>query len=139
MIEANFTIQDKQIANKRIVANAFTQLEDGNYHLEIKPRNIRSNQQSRYYWGCMIPMVFQGLIEVGYNEVKTFNDTHEIIKSLFLKKKIANENGPELELNLSTTSLTTIEFNLLIEQIQQWAAEFLGIYIPSPNEQLTIL
>lgn len=113
-------------------------IADGRYYVTIKKKNNRSNQQNKYWWGGVLPLVKKGLVDAGYNEVKTNEDAHEVLKALFLKKHISNADGLALEISGSTTELSTIEFNELIANVQQWAAEFLNIVIPSPNEQVEI-
>jgi hypothetical protein len=99
-----------------------------------RKRNHRSEQQNRYYWGGVVPIVCDGLNDVGYRITKA--DTHEFLKATFLKDKIVNEQtGEFLETIGSTTRLTTVQFMEFIADIQRWAAEFLGVYIPDPCEQ----
>lgn len=99
-----------------------------------RKRNHRSDQQNRYYWGGVVPIVCEGLNGVGYRITQA--DTHEYLKHTFLKDKIVNEQtGEYLETIGSTTKLTTTEFMEFIQDIQRWASEFLGVYIPDPNEQ----
>lgn len=131
-------IVNGQITNKKTVKNQFESLEDGAYIVNIKSKKNRSILQNRFWWGALIPLVKLGLNEAGYNEVKTNEDAHEVLKALFLKKHISNENGEALEMCGTTTELSTVEFNMLIEKVQQWAAEFLNIDIPSPNEKLVL-
>jgi len=111
-------------------------IADGRYYVSIKKKNNRSNQQNKFYWGALLPLVKKGLQDAGYNEVKTNDDAHEVLKALFLKKHISNSDGVALEMSGSTTELSTIEFNELIGTIQQWAAEFLNVIIPDPGQQL---
>lgn len=93
--------------------------------------------QNAFYWGCVLPIVKDGLCDVGYREVKTDQDAHEILKTLFLKKKIVNENsGEEIIIPGSTAKLTTLEFCSYIDEITQWASEYLSIVIPSPGEYM---
>ena len=113
-------------------------IADGRYFVSIKKKNNRSNQQNKYWWGGVLPLVKKGLVDAGYNEVKSNEDAHEVLKALFLKKHIANKDGVALEITGTTTSLTTIEFNELIANVQQWAAEFLNVIIPDPNTQVSI-
>ncbi len=97
-------------------------------------RNSRSGQQNRYYWGAVVPIVCRGLNEVGYRISEP--DTHEYLKATFLHDHIVNENtGEFLETIGSTRRLTTTGFMEYIADIQRWAAEFLGVDIPDPNEQ----
>ena len=113
-------------------------IADGRYHFTIKKKNNRSSNQNRFWWGAMLPLVKQGLKDAGYNEVKTNEDAHEVLKALFLKKHISNGDGVALEMSGSTTELSTIEFNELIANVQQWAAEFLNVIVPDPNTQVSI-
>ena len=100
-------------------------------------RSKRSDQQNRYYWGGVVPIVCMGLNDIGYriNEA----DTHEYLKATFLKDSIVNENtGELLPMVGSTRKLTTVEFMEYIQDIQRWAAEFLGVNVPDPGEQIQI-
>lgn len=137
MTEFFLHIKDGQIANKRTVASQFA-LPDGTYLITIKSKKQRSVQQNRFWWGALLPLVKIGLNDAGYSEVKTNEDAHEVIKAIFLKKHISNSDGLALEMAGSTAELTTIEFNELIDNVQKWAAEFLNIQIPSPNEQVVM-
>lgn len=130
-------ITHNQITNKQVIRRAFEELQDGRYLVSIENGKNRTSPQNRYYWGCILPIVKDGLREAGYREVKTNEDAHEVLKYLFLKKRIPNEEtGEVIELLGTTTKLSTVEFNEYIDQIIQWAAEYLNIQIPLPNEQL---
>jgi RNA-binding protein YhbY len=131
-------ITNGAITNPKVVREKFT-LQDGKYLVSIKSIKKRSLQQNAYYHGVVVPMVKEGLREAGYNEVRTNEDAHEILKHLFLKKKITSEkSGEEITIAGSTAKLKTVEFNQFLEDIWQWAATYLNISIPQPNEQLII-
>jgi len=99
-----------------------------------KKRSKRSENQNRYYWGAVIPIVTEGLKGVGYRVTEA--DTHTYLKSRFLIVTLVSElTGEILPTTGSTAQLTTTEFMEYIQEIQQWAAEFLNVYIPDPNEQ----
>lgn len=101
-----------------------------------KYRKSRSNKQNAFYHGCLIPYVIDGLVAMGTNKnLLSAENVHEMLKAKFLGEDIPNEHGEFIRINWSTTDLSTTEFMEYIADIQQWAAEFLGIYIPSPNEQ----
>jgi hypothetical protein len=40
----------------------------------------------------------------------------------------------ELKVPLSTKKLTTVEFEEYLERVRRWAASFLSLYVPLPNE-----
>ena len=129
------TIKDGKIDNPATVKKAFN-LSDGYYELEIKKKNKRSLQQNAYWWGVVVAMVHEGLRDMG-NDV-SLQETHEFLKMKFNTKSIVNTIVGEVsEIPKSTTGLSKVEFNELIERVQQFAAEYLNLNIPSPNEQMT--
>lgn len=129
-------INHSGIQNKSTVRNAFAALTEGKYLVRVEAFKKRSLPQNAYYWGIVVPMVKQGLKDIGYNEVKTNEDAHEIMKHIFLKKPVKNEiNGDEIVIAGSTADLKTVAFNAFLEEVWQWAAEYLNIQIPAPNEQ----
>jgi len=128
-------IKDQKITNRKTVANQFA-LPDGSYLVTIKSKKHRSLNQNRFWWGALLPLVKMGLNDAGYSEVKTVEDAHEVLKALFLKKHISNPDGLALEMSGSTAELTTVEFNELIEKVQMWASDFLGVVIPNPGEPM---
>ena len=84
-------------------------------------------------------MVFDGLVAMGFAEVKTFDDAKMVIKALFCKRSIVNhDTGETIEIIKDTSALTKAEFNELIENVIKWGSEYLGIQIPFPNEQIDL-
>lgn len=105
--------------------------------MSIESHNHRSTLQNAYYWSGVIPLVKEGLKEIGYREITTNDQTHDLMKFMFLKKQIVNElTGEVMKTIGSTTKLTTIEFNEYIDRIAQFAAEFLSVNIPPPSTQV---
>jgi hypothetical protein len=99
----------------------------------------RSNAQNSFYWAIVVPMVREGIGYL-YGEDVGIEKSHELLKNEFLFNELVNEvSGEIIRLPKSTTELTTIEWELFIEQVRAWASEMLSITIPLPNEQLTIL
>jgi hypothetical protein len=98
-------------------------LKPGTYDVVIKKHEKqRSNQQNRYYHGVVCRMITD---ETGL----TPDETHEALKIKFLPKH--HDLLPTVK---STTKLSTIEFQAYIAEIVMWAAEFLQLIIPEPNE-----
>lgn len=104
--------------------------------LEVRQSRKRSNQQNRYYWGAMLPIVQQGMKELGV--IVSIEQTHELLKFRFLKSEYVTNDGEIIQTIRSTTELSPPEFNDYIEYIKQWSAEYLNIVIPDPNEQTEI-
>jgi len=87
-----------------------------------KPRTKRSDVQNSYYWGVVIELLSK---ELGYDK----DELHEILKYKFLQS-----NAMGMPYIKSTTKLSTGEFEEYLSKIKRWAAEFLHIVIPDPNE-----
>ena len=107
----------------------------GSYLVSIRSTKGRSNDQNAYYWGVVVPLVYEGLKESGFDTVRNANDAHEIMKSLFLKV-CEEKDGIKIERVQSTTDLSTIEFSAFLLNISTWAADYLSVAIPEPNQQL---
>jgi hypothetical protein len=106
--------------------------------LTIKKRSKkRSGDQNAYYWGVVVHLVSEALIDLG-NEI-TPDEAHEFLKANFNYTEITNEQtGEVMKIPRSTSDLTTEEFTDYIEKVAKWAAEWLNITIPEPNEQTTL-
>jgi len=97
----------------------------------------RSVEQNRYYWGVVIPIVKQGLIDVGYR--MTTEMTHDFLRDKFCIKEIVNEiTGEVITTKGKTSDMSTSQMMDYFAQITQWSAEWLNIQIPEPEEQLKI-
>lgn len=103
-----------------------------------KFKSKRSEQQSRYYWGAVIPIVQAALKDTGNRFSK--EQTHDLLRCKFLKEDLPiNDHGEFITRIKSTTELNKSDFGDYIEQIAQWSSEFLGCNIPPPSTQLELL
>lgn len=113
----------------------FPDLPNGKYKIEISSAKQRSLPQNRYYFGLVLPMVRDGIKRLG--TVLTIEETHDFLKKEFNYSEIVNTATGECKtIPLSTTKLTTTGFMEYLAKIQQFAAEFLNVVIPDPNQQL---
>lgn len=141
MITYNGTIKDGKlvIPHKERLYKELQAYEGKQVILTIsKRKKDRSSPQNRFYWGVCVNMVLKGLIDAGWNASEIDADiTHDLLKSKFLQKEVINvTTGETILLNNSTKKLTTTEFMDYIAEIQQWAATYLNLFIPDPNEVL---
>lgn len=108
-------------------------LFNGDYFLTIKPakeREIRSNQQNKYYWSVPLKLFSE---YTGYS----VEECHELCKyKLLLTYHIINtKHGPnEIKLVKSTTMLNTVEFEEYLSKLREWLSIEFGVYVPTPNE-----
>jgi hypothetical protein len=95
-----------------------------------KKRKPRSLEENNYYFGVIIKILSE---EIGEDR----EILHENLKAMFLKvityKSMRGKNY-KFERVKSTTELSTIEAETYYEEIRQWAMEFLGVFIPLPNQ-----
>lgn len=135
-LTAIIQVEDGKIKNRKAAIDLFAGLKDGKYLLEINNHDKRTSPQNRYYFGLVIPIVQQGIKDLGHDLTK--DETHEFLKSKFNLIEVVNKNTGEYELiPQSTTRLNKEEFGDYIRKIQLFAADFLGLVIPDPGTQLT--
>ena len=87
-----------------------------------KVKKTRSNQENKYMWSVPYQMIAD---ETGM----TPEEVHDAMRMKFLLDR--SKKIPTIR---STTELTTVEFETYMSQLRQFGSEFLGIYIPEPNE-----
>lgn len=131
------TIKDGVItvSNKKRFIQDCGQFKDCEVEIIVKKKGTRSTQQNRYYFGVVVAEVRLGLKEIGYD--MTVDETHYFLKNKFHIVSIGNKDGVEIQVPGSTTDMNTIEFMEYFSKIQQWGAEYLGINIPDPNQDLS--
>jgi hypothetical protein len=130
-------IRNGKLENPEQVRKLFDQLRDGKWLMEIGQANKRSEQQNRYYFGIVVPLVQEGIKHLGTELTK--QETHEFLKGKFNYQEIINkQTGEYIQVPRSTTILNKEAFSEYIAKIQQFSAEFLNVVIPDAGEQLTI-
>ena len=130
-------VKDNKPNNAKKLNEAFRALNGKDVIVTIqKRRSKRSNAQNDFFHGVVIPIVQQGYLDAGWNEARSADWTKAEIKKFCLIRQAVNEKTGEVKDYVGDTSgLTKSEFMDFIADIQQWAAENLGIYVPDPNEQ----
>jgi len=104
--------------------NCLQKSQAGKYELIFRrQKKIRSDQQNKYLWGCCYKLISDKTGE-------TVEAIHDYCKWNFG----INEKQNGILICKSTTEYSTVDMIEYVAKIQQWAAEFLEIYIPNPNE-----
>ena len=117
------------------VQEAFNSFEGQRVEITIqKARFKRSNPQNAYFHGVVIPIVTNGLKELGH--VTSNTEVKEMLKAKFLSEPLHLKEGVFMDRIKATSQLTKTQFADFIQEIQAFAAEFIGVQIPDPNEQL---
>jgi hypothetical protein len=93
--------------------------------VRIEPaRKLRTLPENAYYWGVVLTMIAE---ETGH----TPEEVHHSEPIEALRRKLSAPLG---WITGSTTDLSTVEFEDYLTRIRAWAATFLGMFIPLPNE-----
>ena len=97
----------------------------------IRPhKKTKSDPMRKYYFGVVAKMIGN---ELGY----TKDEIHEVLKAKFLSRNITIQ-GEIMQIPRSVfgggSKMSVEEKAEFIEQVRRWAAEYLGLYIPDPNE-----
>jgi len=102
---------------------------------DTKPK--RSTPANRYYWGVVVELIYLALKESGW-EVNR-EGTHELLRVRFLSedKPIGND-GEFVTRVKSTTELDSKEFGEYVEACKRFAAEYLNVNVPDPEEQIEL-
>jgi hypothetical protein len=113
---------------------ALTAFNDKWVSITIKElKRGRSLSQNNFYFGCVVPVIVELLREYG-NDADC-DIAHEFLKSSFLppagRKRV--KVGKVIVESLSTTWLSTIDFEEYLERIRVFAAEH-NYQICYPNE-----
>ena len=119
----------------RPLINWLTLARDGSYRIEVtKVRGRRSNDQNAWLWGCIYPLLRQGMNALGWDEMTSDEEVHEYFKQLLADKKIVNRlTGETVTIPSSTAAMDTMEFSAYCEKLRDYGREYLGIEIPDPS------
>jgi len=114
-------------SNQGAYALDLAKFKDGtDVELQIrKPKRSRSLPQNAYYHAVVVMLISEA---TGF----TREETHNTLKMKFLTDMV-HGSKTDLPRMKSTTELSTIEFCDYVAQIQQFAAEFLDLFIPDPE------
>lgn len=128
-----------RIVNKALLDQELQRLPKGRYVYTIeKASKKKSLPQLGYLFGVIYPLVLRHLIDAGW-EFTSVEEVDMLCKEKFAGKEIINrDSGEIITIPALKREMTTIEFNSYINAIRQWDAEYLGGYIPEPNEQIEI-
>jgi hypothetical protein len=128
--------------NRNLILNALESFEGQEVILTIqKARKSRTNPQNSFYWGVVLQLVQAGLKDAT-GEFRTIENIHYniLLKMFAPENEIVNiETGECITEKITSSEMTTTQFAEYIMEIQKWSAEFLGISIPNPNEEITLL
>lgn len=102
-------------------------LTNGEYIVTInRIKSPRSIPQNKLYW-LWLKLIAE---ETGHTD----NDLHAYFKAMFLKKQYKVLFNEQVEIEASTTRLSTKDFTTFLDKISLFASETLGIILPKPDD-----
>lgn len=94
----------------------------------------RSLQQNAYYWGVVLPMVWEMFQDAGNDMNK--DEVHEFLKKhVWGWTKTVTLNGRTREITNSSARMSTMDWEVAMEKTRVFALQF-NIKIPLPNEEI---
>ena len=125
------------VSNRNALSDTFAQFEGKDVAITIEvAKKKRSGSQNRYYHGVVLPLIQNGLKDAT-GEHYSHEQVHDLLRHKYLVVDVPFKDGLFAERVKSSTELSTIEFEDYQANCKVFAAEFLGVVIPEPNEQLT--
>ena len=129
----------KLTRNRKLIMDVIASFEGKVIEITIqKKRKQRSNPQNRFYWGVIIP-IWRNLLLNEWGEVHTNESTHEFLKMNFgYNERVDESTGEIFRSPRSTTENSTVEMEEYHEVLRQKAFEMFEAVIPLPNEQIEL-
>ena len=108
--------------------------------VEVKSVATKTAAQLGWYWGVVLPRVQQGLEEQGNElslaEVNAFlNDKFFFTQKTVCWKAGQNEFVQVIRTPRSKSGASKDEMSAFLDKVIRWAAQDLGVFIPSPAEE----
>jgi len=127
--------------NRNLVLNAIKHFNNTEVVITFsKSKKERSNNQNRFYWGVVVPLIQNGLLEATGELRSNENIHYKILLPMFapVNEIVNKDSGECITEKITSSDMTTTQFMEFILEVQKWSAEFLNIDIPNPNEETLI-
>ena len=121
--------------NLRTLTDFFRTASNGCYMINItKQRRGRTLNQNDWLWGCVYPILLDGLLDAGW-EFTSVEQVHEFFKKQMAQDKVVNyHTGEVMEIPKSTATMDTQQFSMYIDALRSYAEDFLNVTIPDPDK-----
>ena len=128
-----------RIVNRALLDQELTGLPKGRYRLIVeKYQKNKSNSQLGYLFACVYPLSMRLLNGAGW-EITSIDACDAFWKDLYAKKEVINRHTGEIRMIPALKrDFLSIDMMNYIESIRHYCSEFLGGYIPEPEENMEI-
>lgn len=119
----------------RLVYAFFRAAKDGQYSVTMeRVRKVNTRDQKGYLWGCVYPLVLDGLLNLGWDSFTDVNQVHAFCLQKFTTEKAVNyHTGEIISFPSSTAVMNTVQMSTYTDKIREWAKEYLNVAIPEPD------
>lgn len=103
------------------------------------PRNKKSVQQNKYYWGAIVPFIQKVFADAGKNMRNV--EVHYVLSAQFLPEKPPVVNpltGEVSTVRYRYSELTTKGFSAYFDAIGAFLLEETGLVLPAPDDLLQL-
>jgi hypothetical protein len=125
--------------NKKSVLDALNSFNGNDFKMILElPKKKRSNNQNRFYWGVLIPLMQLGAKDL-WGEVWSIDKAHKHLSSKFVFHESINERTGEItQTPKSTTELTTTGWEVFMTEVRIYLLEDFDIDAPEPNQEMKL-
>lgn len=134
MKQVHFEVtKEGQLKGEALLLKALKQ-KPGRFRMEIYTLNKRSLPQNNYLH-VVFTLAQKGLYGAGYRHITTMQAAKDWFKARHLTVEAVNEQTGEVYKYVRHTSdLPKDEMAVFIDTVRDECLEFLGVYIPTPDE-----
>jgi hypothetical protein len=127
-----------RVVNAKLFRGECDKLSPGRYRITVeKMRKKKSNPQLAWLYGQVYPHVLQGLIDAGWTEITNLDQVDAKCKEMVARSEIINKHtGEIMSVPALKRDMTTVEFSTFVDEIRDWARDYLNVEIPDPESQI---
>lgn len=126
--------------NKSELERLFDIFDDKHVQFDVTlPRNKKSVQQNKYYWGAIVPFIQKVFADAGKNMRNV--EVHYVLSAQFLPEKPPVVNpltGEVSTVRYRYSELTTKGFSAYFDAIGAFLLEETGLVLPAPEDLLQL-
>lgn len=128
-----------RVVHAVLLKEELDRLPKGSYRLTVeKLRKNKSLPQLGYYYACVLPMIFSAAVDAGW-ELATKEECDIWLKSMFAGKDLINKHtGQILSVPALKRNMSSMEMATFTNQVRDWSSQYLGTYIPDPEENIKL-
>ena len=105
----------------------------GDYVISVeRDGKTRTNPQNRWLWGCIYPMLLDGLNAAGWEFTNT-DEVHDFCGRFRDREVVNRHSGEVVHVSRSTREMGTVEMSTYCDTLRDFAQEYLNLQIPDPE------